>query len=161
MGVREEYINGLRALANLLQNVPELELPTHGGVVEEYGVAGGSIDWMLFTDDDHDEQKARAQAIVRAVPGEWRKNAGSNLFRAEADLCGLRLQVIVDRAAVCTRKVVGTKQVEKKVPVEFKTETVDEDIVEWDCGSLLKPVDPPRPAELPPAGPAELEAVPW
>jgi hypothetical protein len=145
---REEYIDGLRAFANLLENVPELEIPTHGG----FAGTSDKIQWLLFGGPTAEEQKARTGAIIRSIPGKWSKRDTADLFRAHMDLFGLALEVVVSRDAVCERKVVGTRKVTKQIPVKHETVEVEEDVVEWDCGSLLKPIGS-GPGELPAPAP--------
>jgi len=145
VSARDEYINGLRAFANLLENVPELEIPTHGGQAD----SGDAIQWLLFGGPGTEEQKTRTASIIRSIPGKWAKRDTGDLFRAHIDLFGLALEIVVSRDAVCERKVVGTRKVIKQIPVKHETVEIEEDVVEWDCGSLLKPIG---------AGAAELPA---
>lgn len=139
---RAEYINGLRAFANLLENNLDLPMPTHGG--GRYN----PLQWLLFNHPEQN-QKDDAALIVRAIPGPWEKGTLTDeMFRASGSVCGLFLEVIVKRDVVCKRTVVGTKKVTKKVVVKTRDEVVDEEIVEWDCGSLLSPALPAGRPEL-------------
>lgn len=141
---REAYCAGLEQLAAILRANPDVPLPTTGGKYSP-------VNWLVFNYGDRNEdfgvQKATAARIARALPGTVHKQELGELFRFDAQLGGLHVQVIVDRAAVCERIVTGHEVVTKKVPdpaalaalaavpqVEV-TETVE--TVEWVCAPLL------------------------
>lgn len=122
---RTGYIAGLRALADLLEQKPNLPLPSSPSL----STAGTNIAWYLFGGVeplDHAAQKAQAAEIVRAIPGTFDKVDNGDLFRFQGRIGGLPAEVIVDRRAVCERVVVGTRVVED---------------VEWVCAPLLQPVE--------------------
>lgn len=135
---RTDYINGLRELADLLEQHDDLPLPSTG--TSKYN----AIDWHLFGGDiadDLEKQKDLARVIVRALPGQAEKWETGELFRFHGRVGGLVWQVLVERDAVCER-VVTTREVTEMVPdpsvsvplIEI-TKTVED--VEWECGSLL------------------------
>jgi hypothetical protein len=49
----------------------------------------------------------------------------------------VELRFETNRENVCTKRVVGTKQVEKKIWVTIPNEFVDQEVVEWDCSESL------------------------
>lgn len=128
---RVDYIDGLRQLADLLQENPELPLPYHGNASE--------LLWIIVCDPN---QRATLAAIARALPGKVDKDVRGDAFDLKGNLAGLKVQVVARRDEVCERRVIGTETVTKSVPdptvvvplVEV-TETVE--TVEWVCGSLL------------------------
>lgn len=128
---RADYIKGLRLLADVLE-ASDIPLPSHG--TSEYMALG----WYVTSSDD---EKAEAAAIVRALGGHWGKDpVGDELFSFKGKIAGLYVDVTAHREAVCTRRVVGTETVTEKVATAFEVQTVERDIVEWDCGSLLSAV---------------------
>jgi hypothetical protein len=128
---RAEYVAGLRALADLIEQKPELPLP----VTDEFS-------WYLFGSIGLpiSEQKSEAARIVRLIGGRHDKVETEDLYRFKSRIHGIGTQVIVDRPAVCERVVVAAEVVTKMVPdptaplVEVR-ETVEH--VEWRCGSLF------------------------
>jgi len=137
---RQAYIDGLRALAAVLQEHPEIDLPTDGRRVP--------LAWN-FWDDDAREQMA---AAARALPCDWRKSVSNgsegeaSYFDLYGSLAGLKIRLTAYRDAVCTRVVTGVSQVAEEVPdpealaaVPKVMITREVEEVTWDCGSLLAP----------------------
>lgn len=126
---RTEYIDGLRALADALEADPDLVLPHHGADAE-YGRLS------VFT-----HTKEQLQAWARVLPGKKDKEVDEDDphfgFHLLGNLHGLHMLVFADRGEVCTRRVVGSREVTKQVATSFETITETEDVVEWDCGPLL------------------------
>lgn len=133
---RAGYITGLRALADALEQQPELPLP-YDGTLSELSV---------FT-----QTKAEAAAYARLLPGKVDKavtddrNYGFQLLGA---LHGLRVRVYAPREQVCERVVLGTETVTREVPdpealAAVPTTTVTETVekVEWRCTPLLAPTE--------------------
>jgi len=123
---RAEYIAGLRALADALEAHPTVPLPIHGQPWNPLG-------WNLLGDE---AQRETAAGIIRELGGTWDKSA-TVYFYAQSAMRGLHLQIAADREAVCERRVIGTRTVVKQVATAFEDREVKEDVVEWDCGSLL------------------------
>lgn len=130
---RSEYIAGLRAIADALEQHPDVKLPYHGNT--------GTFSWVTSHEAD---PKAETAKIVRTFGGDWtkRENQG-DLMVFVGRIAGVSVDIICDRDTVCTRRVVGTEDREVQMVVtpavtETVTETVE--VVEWDCGSLLAPV---------------------
>jgi hypothetical protein len=126
---RGEYIAGLRALADLLDQHPDVPTPYHGHDVE----------LAIFT-----RNKDELITTARALPGKLDKAFDARRdvygFELHGKIHGLQVIVYAHRDQVCHRVVTGTRQVTKTVPapdapmVEI-TETVED--VEWQCEPLL------------------------
>lgn len=144
---RAAFIDGLRVLAAALEANPEIPLPYHGS---------SAALTFHFLDGD---ARAEMAAAARALPCKWDKRPwesnGAAYFDLRGKIAGLRVELTAYRDAVCTKRVVGTeeREVEKVVTpavVEKVTETVD--VVEWDCGPLLRPALPAAAKALDSAG---------
>lgn len=126
---RAEYIAGLRAFADLLEQNPDLRLPYHGDRTE-----------MLIFPTYGGDQRAELARWARLLPGLKRKRARDDNFDLAANLRGLKLLICCDRDQVCEKRVIGTETVTETVPdpeymaaaplVERETER---EIVEWVC----------------------------
>jgi len=133
VSARDEYVTGLRMLADLLDNNPNIPLP-YTGREKHTGLL-----WIL-----HDDQRATLAAIAKALPGKVEKSVRvkDGAFDLIGQLAGFHVKAIANRDEVCTRVVVGTETITKKVPdpsvtvpeVEV-TETVER--IDWICTPLL------------------------
>lgn len=134
---RAEAIRGIRMLADLLEQNPEVPLP--------YQLGGG--DDISFHFLHGGRERERMAELARLIPGPLTKHVrGSkeygDYFDLKGSIAGIRVHLIAFRDAVCERIVTGTREVTKTVPdptvmvalVEV-TETVED--VEWVCGPLL------------------------
>lgn len=135
---RTEYIAGLRALADLLEQNPDLEPPYHG------------YDTDMLIIPRREAQRAVLAAWARALPGRKDKTPSGDYFRLTGGLRGLKLMVLCDRGEVCEKRVLRTETVTETVPdpvyvaaaplVERETER---EIVEWVCApSILTEPEP-------------------
>ncbi len=137
---RAAYVKGLRMLAAALEAHPEVPLPADGTRLP--------MGWNLWGEDAREQMAATA----RAIPCTWAKKVRDGYdgspayFDLDGTLAGLRLKITAFRDAVCTRRVTGTREVAETVPdpaalaaVPRVEVTRTEDIVTWDCGSLLSP----------------------
>jgi hypothetical protein len=129
---RAEYIAGLRMLADVLEQHPEVQQPYTG--------SGSPV---LIIPNTPDEQREQLAAWARVLPGKKTKDAHDNgQYTLDGAFAGLKVKVICRRSDVCERIVVGTHEVTRSVPdpavdvpyVEV-TETVE--IVEWHCSPVL------------------------
>lgn len=139
-GQRDLFIEGLRALAGILEYNPAVPLPTTG--------TNMPVTWNFWGDDAREQMTS----VRRAIPGTWDKHlwdapeSGNSYIDLNGKLAGLRLQIGAYRDAVCTRVVKGTetREVQEIVtPAEMRMVAKEVEVVEWECGSLLAP----RPAE--------------
>jgi len=130
----------LRALADLIDNHPDLPVPYITG----YSSGDMQASWYLHVHGiDLPNQKTTAARIVRTLGGQWDKTQDDDQFSFTQDRDGLSLTVIVNRAAVCERVVTGTHEV--TVPatpaqpaqeaLPERTERVED--IQWVCSSLL------------------------
>lgn len=126
---RQAYIDGLRALATVLEDHPEVELPVEGTILP--------LAFNFWGDD----ARERMAAAARAIPaGAWAKQAGDTYFKLDGKLAGLNVQLAAHRDAVCTRVVTGTedREVEEEVtPAVVRKVVKSVEVVEWQCGSIL------------------------
>jgi hypothetical protein len=87
----------------------------------------GIYDITLYVDG-----KVLPIIIERLGPGKKEYEGDYFLFTSDS---GIR--VYTQRDGVCTRRVVGTKTVMVKKPIAFEEVEETQEIVEWDCGSIL------------------------
>ena len=136
---RARYIDGLRILAQVLQDHPEVPLPyqgRHDGTAMSFHFFGG-------------EPRAAMAAAARALPCALRKEVRGYSDAAEDSyldlvgaLAGVQLRLTAFRDAVCTRRVTGVedREVEEVVtPAVTQMVTKPVEVVEWDCHPLLAP----------------------
>lgn len=114
---RQDFIRGLRELADIYEQKPQLEVPYMS-------------TWWIFT--------FNAESFVRQISAFGsgvKKYLGEDVeFTPHVQLA---LKISCKRAQVCTRRVVGTRLVPEKVLPEQIIPAHEEEIVEWDCGPLL------------------------
>lgn len=127
--LRGEYIAGLRALADLLEQNPGLMAPT------------GHLTVVPLGEEQCREQLA---AWARALPGKKDKEINDRFANLVGALRGLKLKVLAYRDEVCERVVTGVETVTHKVkdpealaavPMIEVTEEVEQ--VEWICRPML------------------------
>lgn len=137
---RAAYIAGLHELADFLSEHPDVPLPHLGTYLGDEYVNALYI-YLLAGDD----QRARLATIARAM-GTASKSTSEDgaRFRVHRRFAGLYLVVTADRDEVCTKTVVGTREVTVQVPdpealaaVPKITVTKTVEDVEWRCESLL------------------------
>lgn len=118
MRTRKEYVDGLRALADFVEQHEELPVPSY--VLSSIWFHGESA-------------RKNLEAVAKAF-GTFEKHAGESYFEISKKFGPHILEANTTREAVCVRKVVGTRKVKKIEPAEVE---VEEEIVEWKCPSLL------------------------
>ena len=131
---RASYIDGLRALADILEEHREVPLPYHGD-----GTAITISRFLSVADP-----RAEMAATARAFPVRWRKEVRDDYFDLRGELHGLKLHLVAYRDAVCTRVVTGTeeREVEEVItPAVTRMVTKPVEVVEWVCGSVLAPAE--------------------
>lgn len=132
----DEFVAGLHKLASWLSVHPEYidrMSPISFWVAESY-----------YSEADTARENMRVHARVLA-PCD--KNYDSDDFELVKHFGPHKLTVYTKRENVCTKRVVGTKQVERRTytaedqrkidSMERVTVLQDEDIVEWDCPPSL------------------------
>ena len=115
MSDTRHFVAGLRALADWYETHPEQPMPC--------------VELHVFVTTKNDLLRA-ARALQTA-----HKRASGKWYWVERDFGGgVRLEFNIERAQVCTRRVVGTTL----VPARPET-TVE--IEEWDCGTLAEELE--------------------
>lgn len=129
----------LRAAADLIEAHPDLPAPY---VTAHTSGVKVDLAWYLNINDncvDLADQKATAARIVAAIGGTWEKLPDTYstgfTFRQERD--GLKLDVQVEREAVCERVVTGTETVTIPAKPAQPERTETREVVEWRCEPLL------------------------
>lgn len=132
---RAAYISGMRKYLDLLEAHPELDLPFEGVQIE-----------LLVTPSRRKEPAEQAEIFARLIPGRVDKQPSANgaYMYLLASIDGLKLRMILNRADVCERVVVGTREITTKAPdpaalaaLPVVEQTVTEEIVEWRCLPIL------------------------
>lgn len=119
---RQKYIDSLRAFASFLEAHPRLALPVTQKV-------------FVFPPED-------AMALYAREMGKCRKSADSSYFNLTLDfLPAVQYEPTWYRDKVCERVVVGHKEVEEDVVEVVGKRTVVQDIVEWKCPKVLRPME--------------------
>lgn len=114
---REEAIEGLRQLADLLEAKPDLPAPHN-------------LNLKVYV------SREDLPAIAKQMGGAT-KTVVKQDFILEKTLGAVRYQIKVPRTEVCTRTVIGSRKV-KRLDPSHVIET-EEEIVRWECPpSLLK-----------------------
>lgn len=128
--IRQELIDGLRAAADFLDQHPDIP------VADDITVDVSSVipygDW---------DQEARVAQVARAM-SPCTKDYSPSLLYLRRQFGPVTVEAFTGRSSVCERRVVGTRVVEREVvvtPAVTTTETVEEEIVEWECKPLLAP----------------------
>lgn len=123
----KEYAASLRMVADFYEAHPELKLP----YTQSYD---GKTFWVTLDTSEREQLREFARAF-----GTFTKHADSTGFKLLKSFGTLALQVEISRGSVCTPEVIGKRTVTRKVPIGFREEIVEEDIIEWKCpGSILK-----------------------
>jgi hypothetical protein len=126
---RMTTIQGLRDMADWLENTPEALL--------------GEPRWNGIYVSFYGAEKEHVVALAGA-PGGIGKNYYGASFELIKKFGPVTYSMGATREAVCTKKVVGTKTVEKEDPEVRKERLkdipiieVEEEVIEWECHPLL------------------------
>lgn len=122
---RRDATRRLRALADALDENPDLPLPT---------IASSATIYILFAAAED------VRALVRAARGRVEKTEDTMFDSIEytGEIApGLYLSLSVPREQVCDRIVVGTETVEVPDP-DAPLVQVERDVVEWRCRPILE-----------------------
>jgi hypothetical protein len=121
----------LRAAADFLDQAGDL------------GTLSGNVEIAfqpnLWSRDD-DGRAAELARIARAMSPCEKEYSASLLQIRHHVGPDVMVEVFTSRSDACERRVVGTRTVERQVvvqPAVTRTETVEEEVVEWDCKPLL------------------------
>ena len=122
MGDTQEFVSGLRALADWYESHPEMPVPMY----TPFNV------WVDIHYSDPVEVKALIADFARKLPGKVSKESNEQTFKVSADFGGgITLGAGALRSVVCTPKQVGTRI----IPA---TEAREVPIYEWDCDPILR-----------------------
>ena len=122
MRKRREYCEGLRALAQFLEEHPELDQPE---IYTFQNYVWGKHDFA---------SKLKLLGACRKVYTEY----SVSIFK---DFGPIAYGFYIARDNVCERKVVGKKTVPAREAYSVPAVSAhEEDIVEWECDSILKEV---------------------
>lgn len=132
----------LREAAELLASLPD-NVPTPS--VTFYGhTERVDVNWYLELQHVSEDQRRDLARVVRAIGGTWDKEPYGADFTMRQRRGHLNLLVQATRDEVCTRRVVGTREITRTVPAQpampatsehTVTEVVED--VEWDCEPIL------------------------
>lgn len=118
---REDFIQGLRDLADWYEASTEVRAPWYLGVTLYPGT------------------KEEVASIARSSQGKIEKVYDDGNLKLQKDFGGIvRFTAYADRKTVCTAKVVGTEEVEVPDYSNVPKKTEVRDVVEWECDPLLK-----------------------
>lgn len=138
---RAAYIAGLRRIADALEADPDVAMPFSGN-------AGGTPFYVFIHEGSGSREQVAAWARLLDSGARKVYDDESNAFGFElhGQVAGVQVKVCAARDLVCTRRVVGTREVVEQVAdpealaaVPTVTVTRTEDVVEWDCSPLLAP----------------------
>ena len=115
---RRAFIQGLRELANFVENTPELRTPC-------------GADFYIFARNP-DEFSREGIAL-----GNCRKSEGGQYVNLYRNFGPHKLEVTGEHEQVCIRKVIGVEKVTEKVPTGWEERTVEKEIIRWDCPQVL------------------------
>jgi len=116
MSAASEYAEALRAIASFYEAHPDVQTP-HDHAISVYGV------------EDTKEEALRIIEALKPCRKEWE----GPFLKIVRDFGEVRLVFVFEREAVCTKRVVGVKE----IPAEFIPAHTEE-IVEWECGPILE-----------------------
>lgn len=118
---RAGYIAGLRELAGLLEQHPEIPLPFAGSTADAAKVSFG------FHGYDPAKVRAELAAAVAALPCDLTPEIGDRWIDLKGQIGGLHIRLYASRDDVCTRRVTGIEVIDgKRVPVTEWTYQPDE-----------------------------------
>lgn len=123
---RDDFVQGLRALADALEADDGLPIPT----------MSAPTVWP----STRSELAAVTKAMLRAEPrGRIEKSPlASTYFNVSKDFGGgVKYDATMAREEVCQRRQVGTKTVTREEAVETRTVEVEEPVYEWDCADPI------------------------
>lgn len=138
-----EFLNAHRALLekfsydNVCSGQASIVVNTYYG--DEIGL---SIGGNYYGDDPQrkadmlDSKAALFLKVRRAIGGKWDKDYGHSFTctKTSADPAVPTIKIIVEREAVCTKTVTGTKEVHVPARPAVEEHVRVEEVVEWDCG---------------------------
>lgn len=128
---RDELVAGLRDLADFLESDRGIQLPLVYPRVElgQY--------FYESTEERKDGCKKKMIAAAKALGSSEKQYLGSSFALKKMFGERVHIRFSTEREAVCTKRVVGTKQVQKSRYVDIPGEFDTQEVVEWDCTEPL------------------------
>lgn len=88
-------------------------------------------------------------AVVAKRLGHAEKGIAGDLFYLRVTIAGLNLDFNIGRTEVCEARVVGTREIPARAAYHLPaTEARTEDVIEWECRSILEPEPAPEPSSV-------------
>jgi hypothetical protein len=138
---RSSFTAGLRAVADFLDEHPEVRLPYLGAYAEGSDLPSLPI-YLVTGATARDELAAITRAMGTATKAVKQFAVGGDSFQVWREFEGIVLCAGVDRGEVCTKVVTGTedREVEEVVTPAVTRKVVKQvEVVEWKCEPLLAP----------------------
>lgn len=133
---RRQFTAGLRELADLIDANAGIPLPYDG--------TDSPITFHFWGEPARGQMAAAARAFPVALSKTSSSDTYFRLTGRLAGTCGLKIQLVTDRDAVCERVVVGVedREVDEVVtPAVTRKVIKPTEVVEWRCHPLLAPAD--------------------
>ena len=136
-----------RELAKNMRKVALFIQDNHAEIPDTINVELTSYLWTWADDTQEVGVPVLIGSAMRAALGtgaDIKKEYSDSYFRCYLtfgiEAPKITWKIVAERDEVCTKKVVGTKTVTKMVAPEgdWTEKEITEDIVEWECHSLLK-----------------------
>jgi hypothetical protein len=128
MSKREQYIERLRKLADLLDAEPALEIP-------DIDPANGIRFFTVGAEN--------TALVAKIFPVSWSKNDpngstyDADYYTLTGQWLGVQVRVVSSRQGVCERKQVGTEKVVHAYVKAVQEYTEERPVYEYECTSLL------------------------
>jgi hypothetical protein len=134
-----------KTLAKNMRKVALFIQDNHAEIPDHIDIELSTHLWSWAKDtNDIPAQIGSAMRAALMTGADIKKEYSDNYFRCYLtfgiDAPKIIWRIVSERDDVCTKKIVGTKTVTKMVAPEgdWTEQEVTEDIVEWECHSLLK-----------------------
>jgi hypothetical protein len=120
----EEYAKGLRLIADFFEKHPDIQVPY-------------DADRFSYFEPQSREEMARVASALGTCEKVF-DMAFLGSFALHKQFGLITFRAITNRSDVCTKRVVGTRHVPAVIVPASLIPSHDEEIVEWDCESILK-----------------------
>ena len=117
----KEYADSLRMIADFFERHVELVLPHDAAELAIFNV--------------HD--KATLRPWIAALGSIQKGLHGDVQLKVMHTFGHITLTIYISRGNVCKLRVLGTKKVIEKVPIQFEEREKEVEITTWDCEPLL------------------------
>lgn len=126
--------------AKSLEEIAEFVVTNHEHIPEFDVYFTPWLSLWRFDGEKELAEKAVKELALSALSFGWEveKDYDSSHMRlALKPTHGGKVAFWVERETVCTKKVLGTETVTRKVAIDWEEEEVEQEIVEWECKPLL------------------------